>query len=210
MSNGTTDPLPAPRYNIMLTSGIVTAAAFGIGLICLTVYAASPTRPPVTAGLTAICAVAATIGAFLIVQAVMFRKVAKIRKNVDEHGRNVFVDHHALHRDAIKNQEQIGLVFEALGRVLAYEEQRAHQMVLMREELAEMHALMAQTNLALAADQLEKIALEAARQMFRDVYAAVQDAARKRGGEVRWSPDDPAWMEDVAKAFELGKQLGNE
>lgn len=142
--------------------------------------------------------------------AVLDRKLQAVSGKVDDHGHNVLVDHTALHRDALKNQEEIGLVFEALSRVLAYEEQRAHQMALLREQMAEMHAIMAQTNLALATDQLEKIALEAARQMFRDVYTAVQDAARKRGGEARWTPGDAAWLEDVAEAFELGRTMGPE
>lgn len=191
MSNGTADPLPAPRYNIMLTSGILTAGTFGIGLICLTVYAASPSRPLVTAGLTAICAVAATIGANLIVQAVMFRKVAKIEQSVDEHGHNVFVDHSALHRENVVNREaaketneRVGLITEAMARMLAYEEQRAHQSATtqaevteLRKELAGMHALMAQICLYLPTDQ-------------------------STGGK-----RDASWMADMAESLRIGREI---
>lgn len=149
MSNGITEPLHvAPRYNGMIASGITTAGAASIALIWITAYAASPHRPAITAGITAISAVAASVGATLLIIGAALRvvmreltkmrnerlkdkraaavKLAAIQKSVDDHGHNVLVDHNALHRDALKNEEKIGMLIEASARVLAYEEQRAH------------------------------------------------------------------------------------
>lgn len=127
-------PYVAPRYTGVIASGTATAGLAGIALIWITAYAASPHRPAITAGITAIASVGAVVGALLIAIAVVLRivvpKLDAIKKAVDDHGHNVLVDHNALHRENIENEERLGLLIAASTRVLAYEEQRAH----LREE----------------------------------------------------------------------------
>lgn len=139
---GTTEPqYVAPRYSGLITSGAITAGAASVALIWITAYAASPHRPAITAGITAIAAVIASVGATLLIVSVALRivmgaineirhdqvvssratdeKLAAIKKGVDEHGGNVEDDHTKLHYENVDLDKKADRLLDQVAEVRA-------------------------------------------------------------------------------------------
>lgn len=56
---------------------------------------------------------------------------------------DMHADHAALHRENVKMREMLGPLVEAAGRLQAFEERRTHEIAALRQEVADMHELLA-------------------------------------------------------------------
>jgi hypothetical protein len=151
--------------------------------------------------------------------AIQAAKAAAV-KAVEDSRVHMHDDHAALHRENVQLREMIGGLVEAGGKLAAYEEQRAHEVAVLRQDVKDLRELVAMLVQELPPARV--LRLQPGRtDGARKPRQRGRGGREQRGGgdpqesasaapavEPAWTPDDVRWQADVAEAAKLGRRLG--